>query len=157
MFGINDDNSNPVAADNVSSDPATIVEPVMRDDNLEESETAANDYPVSAPTVPLPTTDINDPPDEVGRVTNPVSSDNADDLLSIKQQALKDLSPLVDNLDQSAEEKFHTMMMMIQASDDKSLLPAAYKAAQSISDDKLKAQALLDVINEINYFTQKNQ
>ena len=29
-------------------------------------------------------------------------------------------------------------------------------AAQAISDDKARAQALLDVINEINYFTQKS-
>jgi hypothetical protein len=45
-------------------------------------------------------------------------------------------------------------MMMIQASDDQSLLKTAYEAAQAITDEKARAQALLDVINEINYFTQ---
>ena len=47
-------------------------------------------------------------------------------------------------------------MMMIQATDNKKLLPDAYKAAQAITDEKAKAQALLDVINEINYFTQSS-
>jgi hypothetical protein len=45
-------------------------------------------------------------------------------------------------------------MMMIQATDNKDLLSDAYKAAQTITDEKARAQALLDVINEINYFTQ---
>lgn len=78
-----------------------------------------------------------------------------DDLLSIKQQALHDLNPLVVHLDQTAEEKFRTTMMMIQASDDPSLVKAAYEAAKQISDKKVRAQALLDVVNEINYFTQQ--
>lgn len=76
------------------------------------------------------------------------------DLLSIKQQVLTSLSPLVDHLDQTPEEKFRTTMMMIQASDDHSLIKNAYEAAQTIPDEKVKAQALLDIVNEINYFTQ---
>ncbi|CAN5380123.1 hypothetical protein BH09PAT4_BH09PAT4_07610 [soil metagenome] len=77
-----------------------------------------------------------------------------DDLLAIKQSALKQLSPLVSHLDQSAEEKFHTTMMMIQAADDQTLIKDAYEAAQNIADEKARAQALLDIVNEINYFTQ---
>lgn len=80
-----------------------------------------------------------------------------DDLLNLKQQALQQLSPLVGQLEQTPEEKFRTTMMMIQASDDQSLLKAAYEAAQAITDEKERAQALLDVINEINYFTQHGQ
>lgn len=84
--------------------------------------------------------------------------DNKDsDLLDIKQKALQHLSPLVDHLDQSPEEKFRTLMMMIQASDDQSLLGEAYEAAEKISDEKERAQALLDVVNEINYFTQQKE
>lgn len=48
------------------------------------------------------------------------------------------------------------MMMMIQSSDDQTLLSNAYKAAHSIEDKKIRAQALLDVVNEINYFTQQH-
>ena len=84
-------------------------------------------------------------------------SDSSDDLLSIKQQALSQLSPLIGQLDQTPEEKFRTTMMMIQASDDKSLVKVAFAAAQAIEDEKIKAQSLLDIINEINYFTQQHE
>lgn len=83
---------------------------------------------------------------------SPISSD----LLSIKNEALHDLSPLVDKLDLESEEKFKTVMMLIQASDDQTLIPQAYDLAKKIEDEKAKAQALLDVVNEINYFTQKD-
>lgn len=79
------------------------------------------------------------------------------DLLNIKQQALQQLSPLVGHLDQTPEEKFHTTMMMIQASDNQSLVKDAYEAANAITDEKTRAQALLDIINEINYFTQHQE
>jgi hypothetical protein len=82
---------------------------------------------------------------------------NGDDLVNLKQQALQQLSPLVGHLDQTPEEKFRTTMMLIQASDNKDLIKEAYEAAQAITDDKARAQALLDVINEINYFTQHHQ
>jgi hypothetical protein len=84
----------------------------------------------------------------------PLSQNDANDLFDIKQQALTQLSPLVGHLDQSPEEKFRTTMMMIQASDDQNLIRPAFEAAQSIGDEKVRAQALLDVVNEINYFTQ---
>ena len=94
------------------------------------------------------------------QLNNPVPQQPAastDDLLSIKQQALTQLSPIVNHLDQTPEEKFKTTMMMIQASDDQSLINEAYKAAQNISDEKQKAQALLEIVNEINYFTHQSQ
>lgn len=78
-------------------------------------------------------------------------------LLELKMAALHELSPLIDHLEQTADEKFRTMMMMIQASDDQSLLTDAYHAALGIEDKKVRAQALLDVVNEINYFTQQHQ
>lgn len=77
----------------------------------------------------------------------------ANDLIDIKQKALSQLMPLVGHLDQTPEEKFRTTMMMLQASDDQSLVNTAYEAANQIEDEKTKAQALLDIVNEINYFT----
>ena len=99
--------------------------------------------PVAAPVLPSE-------PD-----TTPTDPANGD-LLSIKQNALEQLGPLVDHLDQSPEEKFRTTMMLIQSTDNPSRLQAAYDAAQAITDEKVRAQALLDVINEINYFSQKS-
>lgn len=81
----------------------------------------------------------------------------SDDLLKLKQQALQNLAPLVDQLEQSPEEKFKTTMMLIQASDNAELVQEAYEAANKITDEKARAQALLDVVNEINYFTQHHE
>ncbi|HUD81402.1 MAG TPA: hypothetical protein VMR08_02100 [Patescibacteria group bacterium] len=77
-----------------------------------------------------------------------------DDLLDLKTKALQELVPLVDQLEQTPEEKFKTTLMMIQASDNQSLIQTAYETAQKITDNKERAQALLDLVNEINYFTQ---
>ncbi len=77
------------------------------------------------------------------------------DLIAIKQAALQNLTPLVDELPQTPEDKFKTMMMLIQASDNSALIKKAYDAANGIKDEKTRAQALLDIVNEINYFTQK--
>lgn len=85
----------------------------------------------------------------------PAHPDN-DQLLSIKQQALQQLTPLVGHLEQEPEEKFRTTMMMIQAADNSSLLQTAYDSALQISNEKARAQALLDIVNEINYFTHAN-
>lgn len=85
------------------------------------------------------------------------SAVSTDELLDIKQGALQQLTPLLGHLEQSPEEQFRTTMMMIQASDNQALLKTAYEAAQQIEDEKTKAQALLDVVNEINYFTQQSE
>ena len=118
-----------------------------------------------------------DPPVLNDNIENPVaeskqdqpmqlsSDDNTDDdlykavdgdLSSIKIQALDELYPLIDKLDLSPEDRFRTLMMMIQASDNQELVKSAYETAHSITDEKAKAQALLDIVNEINYFTQQS-
>src|SRR5581483_11505156 len=113
---------------------------------------------------PLPPLTSDDTPEPEPKPTSPLPPPPAPampplngggDLLGIKQQALQKLAPLVDKLDQTPEEKFKTTMMLIQASDNSELVPKAFEAANTISDEKTRAQALLDVVNEINYFTQK--
>lgn len=91
---------------------------------------------------------------EPTRPTTTAGEPATDELLDIKRDALQQLTPLVGHLEQKPEEKFRTTMMMIQASDNSSLIKQAYDAAQAITDEKVRAQALLDVVNEINYFTQ---
>jgi hypothetical protein len=115
--------------------------------------------PVIAPSNSTPAPVFDEPKTEepvVSSTEEPsLSGDN--DLLSIKKEALEELSPLIDHLDQDSEEKFKTTMMMIQASDNKELIPQAFNVAKQISDDKKRAQALLDIVNEINYFTHKTE
>ncbi len=99
------------------------------------------------------TPDNNDSSDDLVAATPAVAANDAE-LIEIRKKALDELSPLLDKLDLPAEEKFRTIMMMVQASDDESLVKLAYQAAHSIEDEKVRAQALLDIVNEINYFTQ---
>ncbi|MDQ5971988.1 MAG: hypothetical protein QG553_147 [Patescibacteria group bacterium] len=135
------------------------------DDNSDQAEEAATpDVPASEPTEEpsaapevtpeVTTTDSSTEEAPASSNTSPNSEDD-DELLTLKKQALEELAPLVDQLDQTPEEKFKTTMMMIQATDSASLVKVAHEAAQKISDEKVRAQALLDIVNEINYFTQK--
>lgn len=75
------------------------------------------------------------------------------DLASIKKDALTELRPLVDKLNLPAEEKFDTLLLIIRSTDDKSLVSQAHAAAKAIEDDGRRAEALLDVIKEIDYFS----
>ena len=77
------------------------------------------------------------------------------ELIDIRQKAVSELVPIIDKLDLPPLEKFRTIMMIIQVSDHEDLVKAAYEAAHSIPDEKDKAQALLDIVNEVNYFTHQ--
>lgn len=155
-----DDTSDPSATSSSSPDESTDTPPA--DDTVITPETPADtassetaDTPTDVTTAP----EVSDTPTFDTTDTNDTVADSAvtNDLLDIKQQALGQLSPLVGHLEQSPEERFRTTMMMIQANDNQALIKDAYEAARQIPDEKAKAQALLDVVNEINYFTQNNK
>jgi hypothetical protein len=166
MFGQHDDNQHhqdggdsPAPDAVLAHDDGTVVAP---SDNggapvpppLPNDDDAASDYIMTdAPTGPVPTAPA--PHADMPKPAAPATQD-ASQLLDIKQQALQQLTPMLDHLEQSPEEKFRTTMMMIQAADNDTLIPVAYKAAQDIQDEKARAQALLDIVNEINYFTQNS-
>lgn len=78
-----------------------------------------------------------------------------DDLGDIRRQAIAELRPLVDKLDLPPEDKFDTLLLLIRTTDDSSLIPAAHEAAKAIADDTRRAQALLDIIKEIDFFGRK--
>jgi hypothetical protein len=88
--------------------------------------------------------------------TTTVSQQLSPALESLKKDALEELRPLVDKLDLPAEEKFDTLLLIIRSTDDQSLLATAHEAAKQIENETKRAQALLDVIKEIDFFaTQK--
>lgn len=166
MFGHDNDDQNQTQ-DNQNQTSAAMVAPTP-DGSLDATHTQQitsdndqNDQSAGAPPTndsageyeATPVSTVQD--DGAASQAKDEDGDN-DDLIDIKQQALQQLSPLVGHLDQTPEEKFKTTMMMIQASDDKTLVKTAYEAALAINNEKTRAQALLDVINEINYFTHPN-
>jgi len=96
--------------------------------------------PVSMPAMPtMPSTAVNS------------------DLESIKQEALGELRPLVDKLNVSPEEKFDTYLLLLRSTDDQTLIAPAHEAARNITDEARRAQALLDVIKEIDYLSNPPQ
>lgn len=79
------------------------------------------------------------------------------ELDGVKKSALDQLRPLIEKLDLEPADKFDKYLMMLRASDDPALIKPAFDAAQGINGEKEKAQALLDIINEINYITANQQ
>lgn len=79
------------------------------------------------------------------------------ELESIKKDAVEELRPLVDKLNLPADEKFDTLLLIIRSTDDKALIGPAHEAAKAIPDETKRAQALLDVIKEIDYFSNPTQ
>jgi hypothetical protein len=82
------------------------------------------------------------------------SVDEGADLDTVKQEALQELRPLVDKLNVSPEEKFDTYLLLLRSTDDKALIEPAHEAAKGIVDEARRAQALLDIIKEIDFLTQ---
>ena len=120
--------------------PATISpDPVATD----QSDEPATD--ITKPAAPEPVT----PTPVVSAPAPAVAADPALD--TIKQTALNELRPLVDKLDVSPEEKFDTYLLLLRSTDDKTLIAPAHDAAVAIVDEARRAQALLDIIKEIDY------
>lgn len=129
---------------------------------------AADDTVVTMP-VAAPATDATAAPDvsqlptpEVAPVPEPdpvvpTAVSGNSDLDSIKQQALGELRPLVDKLDVAPDEKFDTYLLLLRSTDDTSLIGPAHEAAKNIPDETRRAQALLDIIKEIDFFNQPAQ
>ncbi len=112
----------------------------------EPLETPAAEEPAPVAPVPQPVA----PP---APATPPVDSG----LESIKKDALNELRPLVDKVSLPAEEKFDIYLMLLRSTDDSSLIGPAHTAAQGIADEKRKAEALLEIIKEIDYLSRKDQ
>ncbi len=130
--------------------------------SFEATPPAASDP--AAPTVPMPQTPA--PADALPPVTAPVTNTispitvsasgyvpgNDPALETIKKDALEQLRPLVDKLDLEPDEKFDTLLLIIRSTDDKSLVSQAYESAKLIADEAKRAEAMLDIIKEIDYF-----
>lgn len=144
--------SSVTAASPVLSSPA-VVTPVA--DVGTSDSTSADTSSVlgnNLETTPATSISVIDASTTINDITD--AGDSTSDLADIKKEAIEKLSPLIPLLDQTPEEKFHTTMMLLQSTDNKALIKDAYNTAQLIADEKVKAQALLDVVNEINYYTQ---
>ena len=87
----------------------------------------------------------------------PVLGAASSELDSVKLDAINELRPLVDKLTLAPEEKFDTYLLLIRSTDDKTLIAPAHEAAKSIADETRRAQALLDIIKEIDFLSGTQQ
>ena len=140
LSGVNASNSNDNTNDDAANDG-------LQYEGLEQMPDAQEDI---QPEQPIEQT-IEQPVEQ----TVPVTSFAALDLDGIKSHALEDLRPLVDKLTVTNEEKFDIYLLLLRSSDDDTLIEPAYNAARAIEDETKRANALLDVIKEIDYFKSK--
>ena len=122
------------------------------DSNNQDTNTTPGTPPVAAPPaddpmatpMPAPATGVSAP---VAPPTIPGELDG------VKQEAISELRPLVDKLNLPAEEKFDTYLLLIRSTDDRTLIAPAHEAAKAITDEARRAQALLDIIKEIDFLS----
>ncbi len=135
-------------------------ESIKNDLQFEDTPRTVNQHP-SEPDTDDDLADDDEEEDESVKVTvasAPVAPDFPNispannDLESIKKDALSELRPLVEKLNLPADEKFDIMLLIIRSTDDHSLVASAHVAAKSIEDETKRAQALLDIVKEIDYF-----
>jgi hypothetical protein len=154
------------------------VKPIIDDQELAKvlagvTNTPVNDFnyeetPISAPTAPAQvdeTVQASAPQEPVvsqpleNQLAQPVApmiqtpQSNSGDLETIKKDALKELRPLVEKLELSAEEKFDIYLLLLRSTDDTTLIAPAHATAQQIEDESKRAQALLDIIKEIDFLS----
>lgn len=132
---------------NQDAAPASTPAPVTP---TEDSKDDMIGNPEAAPQAP--STPSFDPITPSAPVT-PLPAAPTGDLESIKNDALSELRPLVDKLNVSPQEKFDTYLLLIRSTDDTALISPAFAAARGITDEAAKAQALLDIVKEIDYLS----
>lgn len=138
------------AADGMAFEQTPEVAPVAPEEPASLQTIDTPPAPMEAPVVP-------EPAFAAPAFSAPAVASAAPELDAIKKDALEELRPLVDKLNLPADEKFDTLLLIIRSTDDKSLVTAAHEAARAIEDETKRAQALLDVIKEIDYFSGNGQ
>ena len=117
--------------------------------NQDASDGLTFDEPEPEPE-PEPVVDLGATP------LQPVPTEEPENLDNIKRDALYELRPLIELLDIVPEEKFDIYLLLLRSSDDKTLIAPAHNAAKNIKDEARRAQALLDIIKEIDFLTSSS-
>lgn len=132
---------------------ATATMPVAAGDPPASEEGAAPAENAPEP-LPEPSASIAPEPPVADFIAAPLPANGpSSELDDVKQDAINELRPLVDKLSLPAEEKFDTYLLLIRSTDDKTLIAPAHEAARAIPDETRRAQALLDIIKEIDFLS----
>lgn len=145
LAGVNNQTDDTIQGEATLPEPAVPLTPMPgpADEVAEEPQEELTEQPeVAAPAESL---------------AQPVTPAGDSSLEGIKLEALGELRPLVDKLDVSPEEKFDTYLLLLRSTDDKELIAPAHDAAKAITDEARRAQALLDIIKEIDFLSNGAQ
>jgi hypothetical protein len=76
-------------------------------------------------------------------------------LEEVKRRAMHELTPLIADVQgMDPERKFEISLSAMRYTDNKDLANVALEAALAIAEKGAKAEALVELINEINYLQQ---
>ena len=73
-----------------------------------------------------------------------------DVLIELRDQVISTALPLVEDQTMPAEKRFSMLMTIIEADPSIELLRKAYTVAQTIENSVVRADALLDIVDEID-------
>lgn len=158
LAGINSDAGDSSQSVTDENDTATLPTPatpmpgpVVSDGDQVAAVDSAN---TSIPTIPS-TPQLTPEPTVIEPTIAPGPAPAVDNALEeVKRQALGELRPLVDKLNVDVDEKFDIYLLLLRSTDDRDLIAPAHEAAKAIPDESKRAQALLDVIKEIDFLSQ---
>jgi hypothetical protein len=89
-----------------------------------------------------------EPIDQTQSSTPSKDTNLAQQLSSVRERAMKQLVPLIDELDETPERKFDICIAAVRSTSQPDLLEKALGFAENIEDKSEKAQALIDIANE---------
>lgn len=113
-----------------------------------------NNFPMPSGS-PAPTVATTEPAAASESINTPsvAPAETAKESLSVKQikeAALRDLIPVLDNLHINVSQKFNIYKDIFEELRDYSVLEPAYRAAKEMTDDTERAEALLYVVEAID-------
>jgi len=152
LAGISQDNSNNLGLEEIAKPkPASDAVPSVNPEAEVVPKPVITPPEVEVPPI-APVIGYNPPAESLPSVDS-----NSNDLTTIKKDALLELRPLIDKLDLAPEEKFDIYLLLLRSTDDTTLIPPAHLVARDIADESRRAQALLDIIKEIDYLSAPSQ
>lgn len=104
---------------------------------------------------PTPTPPSMTQPDTNTKPSTNVAAPASPEMAQVKEQALRELAPLLINMNINPEQKFRIYRDMVETLHDNSLISSALDAAKQIPDENTRADSLLSIVNMIDDLEKK--
>lgn len=127
-----------------------VVQPISDDQDLAKVLAGVDQQAEEIVAEPEPASEVPAEP-ALPEPVFPTLEQPSNDLQVVKKQALSELVPILDKLNLPPEEKFDIYLLVIRATDDTSLVAPAHEVAKQIMDDTRRAQALYEIVKEVDY------